>query len=64
MRDIDNTDDIDLKSYKVDAVDHEYVDELSKIESTDAEQLLDVGVDTSEIDRSGTFIQKDKSSNY
>ena len=61
MRDIDNTDDIDLKSYKVDAVDHEYVDELSKIESTDAEQLLDVGVDTSEIDRSGTFIQKDKS---
>ena len=61
MRDIDSTGDINLENYKVDARDHEYVDELSQIESTDAEQLLDVGVDTSERDRSGTFIQKDKS---
>lgn len=61
MRDIDTTGDINLEDYKVDAEDHEYVDELSKIESTDTEQLLDVGIDTSESDRSGTFIQKDKS---
>ena len=61
MRGIDNTGDVNLENYKVDAVAHEYVDELSQIESTDADQLLDVGVDTSESDRSGTFIQKDKS---
>jgi Fe-S cluster assembly scaffold protein SufB len=34
---------------------------LSQIKSTDANQLLDVGVDTDENDRAGTFIQKDRS---
>ncbi|MBW2568899.1 MAG: SufD family Fe-S cluster assembly protein [Deltaproteobacteria bacterium] len=61
MRGIDNIGDINLEDYKVDTEDHEYVDKLSQIESTDAEQLLDVGIDTSESDRLGTFIQKDKS---
>lgn len=53
--------DISLEDYKVDAKDHAYVEKLSQIESTDAKQLLDVGVDTGEHDRIGTFIQKDKS---
>ena len=53
--------DISLEDYKVDAKDHAYVEKLSQIESTDAKQLLDIGVDTGENDRIGTFIQKDKS---
>jgi len=52
---------VNLDDYKVDTEKHEYVNKLSQIESEDAEQLLDVGVDTEEKDRSGTFIQKDKS---
>ena len=53
--------DINLENYKVDAKDHAYVEKLSQIESTDAKQFLDVGVDIDENDRAGTFIQKDKS---
>ena len=53
--------DIDLNNYKVDAEDHAYIENLSQIKSTDANQLLDVGVDTDENDRAGTFIQKDRS---
>ncbi len=53
--------DINLENYKVAAKDHAYVEKLSQIESTDAKQFLDVGVDIDENDRAGTFIQKDKS---
>ncbi len=53
--------DLDLNNYKVDAEDHAYIENLSQIKSTDANQLLDVGVDTDENDRVGTFIQKDRS---
>ncbi len=53
--------DIDTDKYEVESVDHAYVAKLSQIESTDAEQLLKVGVDTKEADRIGTFIQKDRS---
>ncbi len=52
---------LDLNKYKVDAEDHAYVENLSQIKSTDANQLLDVGVDIDENDRVGTFIQKDRS---
>ena len=52
---------LDLNKYKVDAEDHAYIKDLSQIESTDANQLLDIGVDTDEKNRVGTFIQKDKS---
>ena len=51
--------DISLEGYEVDAKEHAYVENLSQIESSDAKQLLDVGVDTGENDRIGTFIQKD-----
>lgn len=53
--------DINIENYKVDAKDHAYVEKLSQIESTDARQLLDVGVDIHENARIGTFIQKDNS---
>jgi Fe-S cluster assembly scaffold protein SufB len=53
--------DIRFEDYKIDVKDHAYVEKLSQIESTDAKQFLDVGVDTGENDRIGTFIQKDKS---
>ena len=53
--------DINIENYKVDAKDHSYVEKLSQIESTDARQLLDVGVDIHENARIGTFIQKDNS---
>ena len=49
--------DIDTDKYEVESVDHAYVAKLSQIESTDAKQLLKVGVDTKEADRIGTFIQ-------
>jgi Fe-S cluster assembly scaffold protein SufB len=53
--------DISPENYKADAKDHGYVENLSNIELSDAQKLLDVGVDTGENNRIGTFIQKDKS---
>ncbi len=61
MHNIDNTRDVNPENYEVDAKDHAYVDKLSQIESADTEQFLNVGVDTDETGRAGTFIQKDKS---
>lgn len=61
MFEIDKSMDIDLGSYNFDAKEHGYIQNLSQIESADAKQLLDVGVDTKENSRVGTFIQKDKS---
>jgi uncharacterized protein len=57
----DNVLDINIKNYNLDAKDHAYVEKLSQIESTDAKQFLDVGIDIDENARIGTFIQKDKS---
>jgi hypothetical protein len=57
----DNVLDINIENYNVDAEDHAYVEKLSQIESTDAKQLLNVGVDIDENARIGTFIQKDNS---
>jgi Fe-S cluster assembly scaffold protein SufB len=61
MHNIDNTRDVNPENYEVDAKDHAYVDKLSQIESADTERFLNVGVDTDETGRAGTFIQKDKS---
>lgn len=52
---------VDPKRYETDAADHEYVEELSRIAPADAKRFLEVGVDTKETDRSGTFIVKDRS---
>lgn len=61
MLKLKNAMEVEIKGYNVDAEDHAYIEKLSQIESADAKKLLDVGVDTNENDRIGTFIQKDKS---
>jgi hypothetical protein len=57
----DNVLDINIENYTLNATDHVYVEKLSQIDSTDAKQFLDVGIDIDENARIGTFIQKDKS---
>ena len=52
---------IDLSKYRVDADNHKYLERLSDIDADDTEKFLDVGIDTSETARAGTFIQKDRS---
>ncbi len=54
-------DKIDIKAYSNEADEHSYVENLEKIDTEDAKKLINVGVDTSEKDRAGTFIQKDRS---
>jgi len=61
MHDIDNDLEVNLDNYEVETEKHEYIDELSRINSSDVDKFLDVGVDTKETGRAGTFIQKDKS---
>jgi Fe-S cluster assembly scaffold protein SufB len=57
----DNVFDISIEEYSVDANDHVYVEKLTQVDPTDAEQFLKVGVDIDENVRMGTFIQKDNS---
>jgi Fe-S cluster assembly protein SufB len=52
---------IDLHQYRVDAENHAYIEDLTHIGSADAKKFMDVGIDTGELARSGTFIQKDRS---
>lgn len=61
MRDVErkNKLDIDLKDYQAQAPEHDYVADLSQIETDDKSQWLNVGVDIQEAGRAGTFIQKD-----
>ena len=54
-------DEIDLNRYQVEADNHAYVENLADIASEEADQFLDVGVDTEALTRAGTFIQKDRS---
>ncbi len=61
MHDIDNELEVNLDNYQNETEEHEYINELARIDSSDADKLLDVGVDTKETGRAGTFIQKDKS---
>ena len=61
MRELDLPPDVKLEDYQADAQDHPYFENLLQIESADAKQMIDVGVDTREKDRIGTFIQKDRS---
>ena len=61
MREVDHEKDIRLENYEVDAQDHDYVEQLSRIDENDARKFLDVGVDPVENGRLGTFIQKDRS---
>ena len=52
---------IDLGRYRVEADNHDYVNRLADLSAEDSEKFLDVGIDTSEDARVGTFIQKDRS---
>jgi len=52
--------DINLNEYAHSSDEHQYVDQLSKVETTDAKRFLDVGIDTKN-DSPATFIQKDHS---
>jgi uncharacterized protein len=52
---------IDLGQYREDAENHGYLEKLTEIPGDDARKFLDVGIDPTEKDRSGTFIQKDRS---
>ncbi|HDL07399.1 MAG TPA: SufD family Fe-S cluster assembly protein, partial [Desulfobacteraceae bacterium] len=61
MRELKNSINVNLENYKVDAKEHKYIDKLSRIESEDKKKMLNVGIDTDEKNRTGTFIQKDKS---
>lgn len=49
------------EQFNEDAPDHPYVEDLRTIDATDARQFLNVGVDTGEADRGGTFLQMDQS---
>jgi hypothetical protein len=57
----DKLDQVDLRKYLTDAESHAYVADLKNIASHDAEKLLNVGIDTEEAGRAGTFIQMDQS---
>lgn len=46
-------------SYKNNAADHAYIDDLSRVDQSDARHWLNVGIDTGESNRSATFIQQD-----
>ncbi len=61
MHDIDNELEVNLDNYQNKTEEHKYINELARIDSSDADKLLDVGVDTKETGRAGTFIQKDRS---
>ena len=52
---------VDPANYTDEAEDHAYVEQLEAVSSVDAEKFLNVGIDTTGMGRSGTFIQKDRS---
>lgn len=52
---------VDLNQYQAQAETHGYVENLANIAAEDATKFLDVGIDTGENSRAGTFIQKDRS---
>ena len=60
MFDIESSD-VDLGKFQTDAQDHDYLSDLTRMDPADASKMLDVGVDTQERARAGSFVQKDKS---
>jgi len=61
MFELEEIKDVNLEDFQSDVEDHDYIEDLSRIESHDAREFINVGVDTAETGRAGTFIQKDKS---
>jgi len=58
---INKIDNVNPGDYMGDAREYSYIEQLSTIKPQDSAQFLNVGVDTNEKDRAGTFIQKDQS---
>jgi hypothetical protein len=53
--------DIDLSIFSSEPVSHDYLQELTAMSEEDRERLILAGVDVSETERSGTYVQKDSS---
>jgi Fe-S cluster assembly scaffold protein SufB len=58
---LEDNKDVNLEDFQSDVEEHDYIEDLSRIEANDARKFINVGVDTAETGRAGTFIQKDKS---
>lgn len=56
--------DIDLDKFTVAPIDHKYMEDLTKLPKTDQDRIIQTGVDVSEADRSGTYMQHDTSVRY
>lgn len=54
-----NKDNVNPDDYKTDASEHAYIEDLDRVEPSEAKQWLNIGVDAKGKNRSGTFIQKD-----
>ncbi len=61
MFELDNPRDVDPDIFESETDKHDYIDSLSSLSEEDAEKFINVGVDATEKDRSGTFIVKDSS---
>ena len=61
MFELTNKKKTDPEEYTTKADEHDYVEDLSAIASTDSEELVNVGIETDDKNRSATFILKDLS---
>ncbi len=55
------TDSVDIKSYHTRAKENIYIDKLEKIEPGQKKSMLSAGVDTTQKERAGTYVQMDHS---
>jgi hypothetical protein len=51
--------DIDLDAYGAESVFHDYMEDLDALSEGDKKRMILTGVDAGEMDRSGTYVQKD-----
>jgi Fe-S cluster assembly scaffold protein SufB len=53
--------DIDLSSFTTEPIQHPYLEDLTKLPEEDRKRIIQAGVDASESNRSGTYLQEDTS---
>ncbi len=51
--------DIDLETFSAKPVEHEYLEDLTRLPAEDRKRMIEAGVDAAEKERSGTYVQKD-----
>ena len=51
--------DIDLEAYQSESVLHDYLEDIKTLSEADKKRMILAGVDATETDRSGTYVQKD-----